>query len=401
MTVELKQIADTVHDMNQAFEEFKTENDKKLTDTSVEAQEKIEKISNQIDDFEEKIKNMEAENARTNPSTDNSQRAAHTNAFYNQFIRKGVDDGLEQMAVQANLSVGTDSDGGYTIPEELDRDILTLAEDLSPMRQYCSTRTIGGSTYRKLVQEGHAASGWVGEKDARPETGTPTFSNLSPTFGEVYANPAATQTMLDDAFFNVETFLREEINDEFTRQENISFISGDGINKPVGFLTAPMAYEADGSRPFGTVQKVKTGVADGLPAGSAAYDLILDLQDELKEAHEANAIFMTHRRTKTVLRKIKDADGNYMWQQGTIAGQPSTLFGVPVATNSNFPALSANALALVYGDFKKAFTIIDRIGTRVLRDPYTNKPFVHFYATKRVGSMHVDSEAIKVLECAA
>ena len=124
------------------------------------------------------------------------------------------------------------------------------------------------------------------------------------------------------------------------------------------------------------------------------------MQDELKEAHEPGAVFMTHRRTKTVLRKIKDGDGNYMWQQGEIAGAPSTLFGTPVVTNSNFAVEAANALILAYGNIAKTYLILDRIGTRVLRDPYTNKPFVHFYATKRVGSMLMDSEALKVLECA-
>lgn len=397
---ELKKIVDSIAEVNNAFAEFKRENDKKHADVSSESQEKLEKISNHMSDLEEKIEVMEADRARVNSGL-SPERLAHSDKFYSQFIRGGDDSGIEAMAVQANLSVGTDSDGGLTIPEELDRDILKLAQESSPMRRICTVRSIGGSTYKKLIQQGKAGSGWVGEKDPRPETGTPTFDSIAPTFGEVYANPAATQNMLDDAFFNVEQFLREEIAEEFDREEGVAFISGNGTNKPIGLLMAAMSYDDDASRPFGTVQKVRTGVADGLPSGTAATDLIMDLQDELHEKYQANASFMTHRRTKTALRKLKDADGNYIWQQGTQVGEPSRLFDVAVVTNSDMPVMAANALALAYGDFKKAFHIIDRIGTRILRDPFTNKPFVHFYATKRVGSMHANTEAWKVLECSA
>lgn len=400
MGIELKQIVDTIDEINSSFEEFKAENNKKQSDVSAESQEKLTKISDHIDDVEEKLEKMQAENARASTPDGDPKRLKHSNAFYDGFIRKGVDDGLEDMAIQANLSVGTDADGGYTIPEELDRDILKLADEMAPMRQYATVRSIGGATYKKIVQAGGTASGWVGETAARPETGTPTFSILTPTMGEIYANPSATQNMLDDAFFDVEAFLREEMAEEFMDQENVAFVTGNGTNKPIGLLAGTMSYLADATRTFGEIQKVKTGVAAALPSGSAAYDLILSLQDELKEAHGANAVFMTHRRTKTTLRKIKDGDGNYMWQQGTHAGQPTTLFGTPVVTNSNFPVEAAAALILAYGDISKAYLIVDRIGTRVLRDPYTNKPFVHFYATKRVGSMLMDTEAVKLLECA-
>lgn len=390
-----------LEDLQNNWGEFKAANEQALKDASAANTDRLERISASLDDTEDKIKMLETAMARENTGGGDKVQDGYRNEF-NQFMRtaNGIDS-LQDFVLKNELSVGVDSEGGVTIPEELDRAILKLAEDKSSMRPYARTKTVGGEEYRKLVQHGGVDSGWVGEKDNRPDTGTPTFSDMRPKMGEVYAQPKATQKMLDDVFFDVEELLIDEGGFEFIRKEEQAFVSGDGLNKPIGILAGTMDYQDDSARSFGTIQKIKTGVADGLPAPNDLYDWLLDMQDELKEEHGANAIWMMHRKTKTAVRKVKDNDGNYIWEPSVRVGQPSMLLGATCATNSYFPTLSANALPLLYGDVHAAFTIVDRFGTRVLRDPYTQKPYVKFYMTKRVGSMIENTEAIKIAECAA
>ncbi len=396
----MDEIKKLIEAQNRDFEEFKRVHNESLKNGDALLKEHVARIDNALSDMEEKV--AAAENSANRGgggglSESDIAKSEHKDAFLNQFSRKGIEDGLHELAIRADLSVGTDSEGGYTIPEELDRDILRLARDLSPMRQYCTVRTIGGSAYKKLVNLGGTASGWVGEKAERPKTDSDAFTVLTPTFGEVYANPAATQNMLDDAFFDVESEIYLSMANDFTDQENAAFVTGNGTNKPIGLLAGTLSTSDDSTRTFGQLQKIVTGVADALPTNP--FDFLQDVMDELKEAHMMNAIWMCARKTRTVLRKIKDDTGNYMWVPAVRSGENPTLFGHEVASNGNFPLIGAGALPLAFGDFKKAYMIIDRLGTSVLRDPYTNKPFVQFYGTKRVGSMLVDSEAIKVVSC--
>jgi len=198
--------------------------------------------------------------------------------------------------------------------------------------------------------------------------------------------------MLDDVFFDVEGWLAEELATEFAQQEGSAFITGNGTKKPRGFLDYPTATTEDGTRAFGTIQYRESAVTSEI-----GFDDIIDLEYDLKEGHLANAVFLTKRSTVRVLRKIKDNDNNYLWQNSLQAGQPATLNGYPLRTDPGMPAMAAGALAVAFGNFRRAYTIVDRIGTRVLRDPYTNKPYVGFYTTKRVGGFLTDSEAIKLL----
>ena len=395
-----KEIAASIQTLNNDWVQFKAANEAALENMDSDAKVKLERINDAIEASEEKIKSLETELARENNGGADQVQAGYRSAFSN-FMRtnKGI-DALQDFIVSNELSVSVDSEGGVTIPEELDRAILKLAEDKSSLRPYVRAKTVGGEEYRKLVQQGGVDSGWVGEKDARPDTGTPTFLDIKPKMGEVYAQPKATQKMLDDSFFSVEALLTDEGAMEFFRKEEAAFVLGDGVDKPIGLLAAPMAYTADGVRAFGTMQKIKTGVAAGLPANADMFNWLMDIQDTLKEEHAANAMWMMHRRTKTKVRQTKDNDGNYIWEPSVKIGQPSMLLGAPCSTNTHFPTIAANALPMTFGDHRAAFTIIDRIGTRVLRDPYTQKPYVKFYMTKRVGSMHEDTEAVKVIECA-
>jgi HK97 family phage major capsid protein len=240
----------------------------------------------------------------------------------------------------------------------------------------------------------------VGETDARAETEASSFAEVAPPLGEIYANPAATQAMLDDAFFNVEEWLAEELATEFSSQEGTAFISGDGVNKPKGFLTYTTSTAADSARAFGTLQHVATGVS-GAFAASDPSDALVDLIYALRAPYRDKAVFMVNTNVLADIRKFKDADGAYLWRPGLEAGQAATLMGYPVEEAAGMPDAAADSLSVAFGNFERGYTITDRMGTRILRDPFTNKPYVHFYTTKRVGGGVTNSEAIKLLKFAA
>ncbi|RMF08915.1 MAG: phage major capsid protein, partial [Alphaproteobacteria bacterium] len=313
-------------------------------------------------------------------------------------VRKGIDRGLAELEEKA-LNIGTPAEGGYAVPEDLDRRIDSLLKDVSPIRAVANVVRIGSSSYRKLVSLSDAASGWVGETAARPETGAPTFAEVVPPLGEIYANPAATQAMLDDAFFDVESWLAEELSTEFGVQEGTAFVTGDGTAKPKGFLTYPTSAADDSTRAFGTLQHVATGVSGGFPATNPA-DILIDLVHALRPVYRHGAVFAMNTGTLSEIRKFKDADGNYLWRPGLADGAPATLMGYRVIEAQDMPEVAADSLSVAFGNFQRGYTITDRTGARLLRDPFSNKPFVHFYTTKRVGGGVVNSEAIKLLKFA-
>lgn len=308
-----------------------------------------------------------------------------------------VDEGDDwtdpQVLEKANPN--TDEDGGYAVPEALDRNILTLLKDEVVMRQEATVITVGGSDYKKLVNLGGTASGWVGETDARSQTATSKLGLIEPFMGEIYGNPQATQKMLDDAFFNVEAWINSELATEFAEQEEIAFTTGDGTKKPKGFLAYESTDETDKVRAFGKLQHIVSGDATAVTA-----DAIIKLIYTLRKAHRTGAKFMMNNNSLFAIRLLKDSEGNYLWRPGLELGQPSSLAGYGIAENEQMPDIAADAKAIAFGNFKRGYTIVDRIGTRILRDPYTNKPFVGFYTTKRTGGMLVDSQAIKLLKIA-
>ena len=215
----------------------------------------------------------------------------------------------------------------------------------------------------------------------RSQTATSKLGLIEPFMGEIYGNPQATQKMLDDAFFNVEAWINSELATEFAEQEEIAFTTGDGTKKPKGFLAYESTDETDKVRAFGKLQHIVSGDATAVTA-----DAIIKLIYTLRKAHRTGAKFMMNNNSLFAIRLLKDSEGNYLWRPGLELGQPSSLAGYGIAA---------------FGNFKRGYTIVDRIGTRILRDPYTNKPFVGFYTTKRTGGMLVDSQAIKLLKIAA
>ena len=401
---ELKEILENI---GKSFEEYKKTNDarfeelKKGTGNAGEYEAKLAKIEEDLQKKEKQLSDLEAKMNRpgfAGASFDDQLKADHKKAF-DAFVRKGVTDGLADLQLKA-VQVGVDADGGYAVPEEMSRTIYSMLEADSPMRAVCDVRTVGTEDVKQLVDIGGVTSGWVAETAARPLTNSPQLAQVTPTFGEIYAMPAATQKAIDDVFFDVEGWLATSIEREFAKQENTAFTTGNGTNKPKGLLAATMATTADDTRAFGTFQYLATGVVAGMPATNPA-DLLIDLVTAVKSRYYGNARFMMNRQTLATIRKWKDSQNNYLWQPGLQSGEPNSILGFPYTYNDDFPSIGANALCIAFGDFREAYIILDRVGVRLLRDPYTNKPYVNFYATKRVGNMILNSEAVKFVKCEA
>lgn len=408
-TVDLQAIKNTLDQQNRLFEEFKNANDERLkqiekngtADAALVT--KVEQLNASITELQAQIR--EVENAAARPTLGRDGKPvrpevkAHAEAF-DRFVRKGIDDGLADLEIKAAHSVGTAADGGYALPEEIDRNIASLLQDISPIRSLANVVQVGTSDWKKLFNLHGTSSGWVGETAARPATNTSQLAEVAPPMGEIYANPAATQRSLDDLFFNVEQFMQDEAVEEFAKQEGTAFVNGDGTNKPKGFLTYTTAATSDkAGRAFGTIQHIATGVAGDL--GATPYDQLIDMIQALKAGHRRNASWVMNALTLGRLRKVKDTTNNYIWQPAVAAGQPSTLLGYGVTEAEDMPDIAANALVAAFAHWKAAYTVVDRVGIRTLRDPYTNKPYVHFYMTKRVGGSLMDSQAIKLLKVAA
>ena len=326
------------------------------------------------------------------------------------WFRTGQEQGLGNLELQADLNIGTGADGGFTVPEVIDLDIQQRVKEISPIRQIASQITVGTSDYKKLVNLHGTASGWVGETTARPKLAAPTLAEVTFPDGEIYASPASTQRMLDDSFLNVEAWLAEEVALEFAKQEGLAFITGNGTNKPFGFLSGTPVATSDSASParaFGTLQYIPTGAAGAFANGpgdsppGTGQDVFLTTVYALKAAFRMNAKWVLGRVSLEQIRKMKDVDGNYLFQRGLQAGQPDALVGFPIVEAEDMPVIAANSLSIAFGDFQRGYKIVDRMGVRTLRDPYTDKPNVIFYTTKRVSGNIIDDEAIKLIKFAA
>jgi HK97 family phage major capsid protein len=319
--------------------------------------------------------------------------AAEVKGFVDGYLRRGRESEIK------SVSGAVPADGGFAVPRQIDALIAGALTNMSPIRAIAQVVQTGTAGYRKLVTTSGTASGWVSEIAARPETGTPKFAEIAPPSGDLYANPAASQAMLDDAGFDLETWLADEIAIEFARAEGSAFVKGTGTNQPEGFLTAAKATTADATRPFGTLQYVGTGNATTL--GTAPDTKLIDLIHSLKSGYRQGAVFVMNSATLAALRKLKTADGAFLWQPGMVEGQPDRLLGYPVVEAEDMPDIAGGAFPIAFGNFRSGYLIAERGATQVLRDPFTNKPFVHFYATKRVGGKVLDSNAIKLLKVEA
>ncbi|HEY1630634.1 MAG TPA: phage major capsid protein [Rhizomicrobium sp.] len=400
-----REIKEAYADLRQAFEAFKGANDERLDalekrgGADVVTEEKVDRINRALDEQKKALDELTLAAHRpllgeTKP-LDRGQR--ERKAAFDRYMRKGDASGFAALEVKA-LSEGSNPDGGYVVPLEIADTIDRILAKASPIRALATVQQIGSSVYRKPITTVEAASGWVGETDARSQTTTPTITAIDFPAMELYAMPAATQPLLDDAQVDIEAWLANEVQIVFAEQEGAAFVSGDGSNKPTGFLHYTTA--ADASWVWGKIGYIASG-ADGAFASSDPADALINLAYAPKQGYRANANWVMNRKTESVVRKFKDANDNYIWQPGLGVGQPASLLGYPVAEAEDMPDIASNAYSIAFGDFARGYLIVDRVGIRTLRDPFTAKPYVLFYTTKRVGGGVQNFEAIKLMKFAA
>ncbi|MGD9803800.1 MAG: phage major capsid protein [Hyphomicrobiaceae bacterium] len=391
-------LATAIDDLAHAFEDYKATNDQALAEIKsrgngdVVTAEKLARLDRALDELS--LKTRRPHLAATGSHRQHTD-LAHKSAF-DSYIRKGETNGLLEIEAKA-LSVASGQDGGYLVPAETETTVNAALKDISPIRAISTVRQVSGSVFKKPFSLTGPGTGWVGETASRPQTTTPTLAELSFPTVELYAMPAATPQLLDDAAVNIDEWIADEVRVAFAEQEGAAFVSGDGSNKPRGFLDYDQV--ADGSWVWGKIGFIATGVAGAFPASNPT-DKLIDLAYSVKSAYRANAHFVMNRATEAAIRKFKDADGNYIWQPAARPGEAPTLLGHPVAESEDMPSIADEATAIAFGDFRRGYLIVDRVGIRVLRDPYSSKPYVLFYTTKRVGGGVQDFNAIKLLKFA-
>jgi HK97 family phage major capsid protein len=320
----------------------------------------------------------------------------HKSAF-DAYVRSGEAGALRALETKA-MSAGANADGGYLVPTELEHEIGQRLAAISPIRALASVREISGGVYKKPFMTAGPATGWVGETDSRTQTTSPTLDALSFPAMELYAMPAATATLLDDAAVNIDEWIASEVELTFAVQEGAAFVNGDGTNKPKGFLASDTV--ANASWAWGKLGYVASGGASGFAASNPS-DALVDLIYALKAGYRQNGTFVMNRKTQALIRKFKDSGGAYLWQPPAQAGGRASLMTFPLVEAEDMPDVAADSLSIAFGDFRRGYLIVDRLGVRVLRDPYSAKPYVLFYTTKRVGGGVQDFDAIKLMKFAA
>ncbi|UUP18914.1 phage major capsid protein [Nitratireductor thuwali] len=405
--LEVKSAADD--DMAGAFQEFmstfeifKENNERRIKEIETRSaadpvtSEKVDRISRALDEQKQVIDKIALKKARPALGRDGVSLVAqmeHKQAF-ESYVRCGDERGLRALE-EKSMSYGSGQDGGFLVPEETEAAIGKRLSSLSPIRSIASVRQVSSAVLKKPFAIGGPAVGWVGETAARPETASSTLDELQFPTAELYAMPAATAALLEDSVVDLDAWIAGEIETAFAEQEGAAFINGDGTNKPRGFLD--YAQVEDGSWSWGNVGYLPTGVDGALPA-TGESDILIDTVYALKAGYRQNANWVMNRRTQATLRKLKDADGNYMWQPPASPGSRAMLMGFPVVEAEDMPDIANDATAIAFGDFGRGYLVVDRTGVRVLRDPYSAKPYVLFYTTKRVGGGIQDFEAIKLLK---
>jgi HK97 family phage major capsid protein len=402
--------ATILNELKTTFEQFKAERDKEVADlkkglADVVQTEKVDRINDEIGKLQKSLDEVNALIAavRVNGTGADGKLTAEEKAHkvgFNQYFRKGVDAGLRDLEVKASLKTDSDPDGGYTVDITTEQAIDRVLANVSAIRGIARVITISTGSYKKLTSQGGATGGWVGERASRTETNTPQLAAMEFPAMELYANPAATQSMLDDSRIDIGQWLADEVSITFGEKEGLAFYSGDGTNQPRGIASYTMI--ADANYAWGKIGFYTTGVAAALnDATHSGSDGLADLVYGLKQGYRNNARFLMNRKTQAAVRKLTTLGTEKLplWQPSLAAGQPATLMGYPITDDDNVADIGANAFPIWFGDFARGYLIVDRMGVRVLRDPYTNKPYVMFYTTKRVGGGVQMFEAIKALKC--
>lgn len=377
---EIKAVPDTIADAFDgfmgAFEAFKDANDTRLDEierkltSDVVSRDKVDRINKAVDEQKKALDQLTLKKARPMLGRGEATSAAQLEhkAAFEAYIRRGDESALRELE---SKSLANASDGGYLVPDETDTEIGRRLSVVSPIRSLATVRQVSSNVLKKPFSLAGFTTGWVAETGARPETATPALAELSFETMELYAMPAATQGLLDDAAVNVEDWIASEVDIAFAEQEGTAFVSGNGTNKPKGFLG--YTNVANAAWTWGNIGYVASGAA-GAFVSSAPGDVLIDAAYALKAGHRQNANYVMNRTTQGAIRKFKDAEGNYLWQPPATPGQPASLMGFPVTEAEDMPDVAANTFAIAVGDFRAGYLVVDRTGVRVLRDPYSAKP---------------------------
>jgi HK97 family phage major capsid protein len=385
-------IAALFAEFSTAFEEFKRTNDQRLGEIEKRGtadgllEGKLDRLNAVLDGQKAALDRAKAERARPAIEGKRQIEDGEYKEAFSAYVKRG-----EEKA----LSIGVPADGGYVVPAEVETEITRLMTHISPIRAIAGVRQVSGAVYKRPITVTGPQTGWVGETASRPTTTSQTLAELSYPTTELYAMPAATSAFLDDAAVDVGQWIADEVNAAFAAQETTAFVNGDGTNKPSGFLSGTKVAEA--SWAWGSLGYLATGTSGALPS-SHASDILIDLVYALKAGYRQNASWVMNRKTQGALRKLKDADGNYLWQPAASADGHASFMGFPLVETEDMPNIAANSFSIAFGDFKRGYLIVDRQGVSVLRDPFSAKPYVLFYTTKRVGGGIADYDAIKLLK---
>lgn len=388
-------------ELHRAFSAFRETNDERLAQieqrltSDVVTEEKLARIDAALDDTRRRMDRVLIEKARAplaaDPRAEPVQRE-HKAAF-RAYMRTGEAAQLKGIEEKA-YSAGSGVDGGFLVPIPAEREILRRMANISPIRSLASVREISTAVYKKAVAPTGPAAGWVAEVDARPQTASQQIVDMTFPAMELYAMPAATQTLLDDAAVDIEQWIGEEVDTVFAEQEGAAFVNGNGANRPMGLLAYPKSTVAAWG--WGKTAYLPTGVAANFPAANPS-DVLVDLVYALRAGYRQNARFLMNRKTQAQIRKFKASTGEYLWQPPASLGASATLMNFAVVESEDMPDIAADSFSIAFADFARAYLIVDRVGIRVLRDPYSTKPYVLFYTTKRVGGGVQDFDAIKLL----
>lgn len=388
---------DQVNALENTLGQFRSINDARLEEIERKGHadplytEHLNRIGGAIDQHKSRMEQLETMMARPALEQPMEHKALsphdtqHRKAFVN-YLRKGLDAGLEAMQVKA-LSTGSDPDGGYLVTPAMSQKIATAIFETSPIRKVASIETISTEALEILDDHVSATAGWTAETVDATDTATPQISKRIIPVHELYAQPKATQKLLDDSYIDVEKWLSAKIADIIGRMENTAFVNGSGVGQPRGFLT----YASGTS--WGQIQQVGSG-----SSGTVTADSVITLFYSLKDAYMGRASFLMNRSVLQQVRQLKATTNQYLWQPSMAAGSPDTLMGVPVYMASDMPAAASASLSVAVGDFQAGYQIVDRQGITILRDPFTEKPFVKFYTTKRTGGDVINFDAIKLLK---
>lgn len=392
-------ITDRVASLGHAWEQFKQVNDARLNDIERKGNadplydEHLHKISSALDNYKSRLDQIETAYNRPTLGGEAEEyksvrgEGEYGKAFRN-YLRKGMDAGLEALSTKA-LSMGSDPDGGYLVTPAMSSKIVQAIFETSPMRQLASVETISTDALELIDDHDQAAAGWTAETGAISETATPLIAKRNIPTHELYAQPKATQKLVDDSAIDIEAWLAGKIADIFSRTENAAFVSGNGVGQPRGILTY-----ANGTS-WNQIQQVNSGTS-----GVVTSDGLINVFYALKDAYSKRASFLMNRTVIQAVRLLKATTNEYLWQPSLASGTPDTLMGVPLYMAADMPTAGANSLSVAVGDFRAAYQIVDRKSISILRDPFTEKPFVKFYATKRVGGDVINFDAIKLLKLA-